>query len=124
VGRTSLTKTEKNGPGWIETTATVVACEYQFARMNTLLLGVQTHEKFRIAFDYHAHGQTYSDEFQSPVAIAQNERFPVRYNPMKPQENDRSRNSEASGRVPLFALGMAGSILLSLFWLATMHGCN
>ena len=111
-------------PEWVETIATVVACTYQFARMNTLLMGIQSGERFRIAFDYRAHGKTYSDEFQSPVAIAQNERFPVRYNPLKPEQNDRSRNSMPVGRVPLTVLGIAGSIVLSLAWLALMRGCN
>ena len=83
--------------GWIETTATVVSCTYQFARMNTLLMGMQTGEKYRIAFDYVAHGQTYSDAFQSAVAIPQNERLILRYNPLEPQQNDRS-SSEVSTR--------------------------
>jgi hypothetical protein len=118
-----LIEDRKRDPEWMETTATVVACEYQFARMNTLLLGIQAQKKFRIAFDYRAHGQTYSDEFQSSVAIAQNERFSIRYNPLNPRENDRSRRTGSPGRTPLFALGIAGSIILSLVWLVTMRGC-
>jgi hypothetical protein len=108
----------------METTATVVACEYQFARMNTLLLGLQSGARFRIAFDYRAQGRTYSDEFQSPVAIPQNERFTVRYNPHRPEENDRSGKAGSGGRVPLMAIGVAGSIVLSLLWLAMMRGCG
>jgi hypothetical protein len=110
--------------GWIETTATVVSCKYQFARMNTFRMGVQSGEKYRIAFDYVAHGQTYSDEFQSAIAIPQNERFPVRYNPLTPQQNDRSAGGVSTGRAPLFALGVAGSIVLSLLWLTVLRGCS
>jgi hypothetical protein len=110
--------------GWIETTATVVSCRYQFAKMNTFRMGVQSGEKYRIAFDYVAHGQTYSDEFQSAIAIPQNQRISVRYNPLAPQQNDRSSGGTSTGRAPLFALGIAGSVVLSLLWLAVLRGCS
>ena len=87
-------------------------------------MGVQSGEKYRIAFDYVAHGQTYSDEFQSPVAIPQNELLTVRYNPLAPQQNDRTSGSVGTGRAPLLALGLAGSIVLSLLWLAVLRGCS
>jgi len=92
--------------------------------MNTLLMGVQTGEKYRIAFDYVAHGQTYSDEFQSAVAIPQNENFPLRYNPLAPRQNDRSLSGTPTGRAPLLALGLVGSVILSLLWLAMLRGCS
>jgi hypothetical protein len=114
-----------SGPdGWIATEATVTSCTYQFARMNTLTLGIQTQGKFRIAFDYYAHGQLYSDEFQSPVAIAQNERVPITYNPLNPRENSRTSGPASSLRVPRYVIGIAGSIVLSLLWLAILRGCN
>jgi hypothetical protein len=109
---------------WIETQATVTTCKYQFARMNTLTLGVQTQQKFRITFDYYAHGKLYSDECQSLVAIAQDEHFPITYNPLNPAENSRTSGPSANPRVPLFAVGIAGSIVLSLIWLAILRGCN
>ncbi len=109
---------------WIPTTATVVSCKFQFAGSNTLLLGFQTGKKFRIAFDYVAHGQTYSDELQSAVAIPQGEQFPIRYNPLQPRQNDRSGQSIGTGRTPLIAFGTAGSIVLSLIWLTVLRGCN
>jgi hypothetical protein len=112
-------------PPWIATQATVTSCRFQFARMNTFTLGIQTGAKFRIAFDYYAHGRLYSDEFQSPVAIPQNERIPITYNPLHPEQN--SRTSGPSARVtgsPLIAFGILGSIFLSLLWLAILRGCN
>jgi hypothetical protein len=111
-------------PGWIETEATVTTCRFQFARMNTLTLGIQTGDKYRITFDYYAHGQLYSGEFQSPKAIPQNEKFPLHYNPFNPQENDRASNSEAPGRSSIFLVGVAGSVVLSLVWLAVLRGCH
>lgn len=111
--------------GWIDTVATVTSCRFQFARMNTFTLGIQTGEKFRITFDYYAHGQLYSGEFQSPVAIAQNEHISISYDPLAPQQNSRaSSSSGAGGRVPLFAIGIAGSVVLSLLWLLLLRGCS
>ena len=110
---------------WIATQATVTSCRFQFARMNTFTLGIQTSEKFRIAFDYYAHGRLYSDEFQSPVAIPQNEHISITYNPLHPEQNSRTSGPDASRtRNPLIAVGILGSIVLSLLWLAVMHGCS
>ena len=111
---------------WIATTATVTACRFQFAGLGNLAFGFSTQKKFRIAFDYYAHGQLYSDEFQSPVAIAQNEHVPITYNPLNPSENSRTSgptSGRSSARVPLIAIGIAGSIMLSLLWLAVLRGC-
>jgi hypothetical protein len=110
---------------WIATEATVTSCCFQFARMNTFTLGIQTGEKFRIAFDYYAHGRLYSDEFQSPVAIPQNERISIAYNPLHPEQNNRTSGPNASpARNPLIGIGIVGSIVLSLLWLTVMHSCN
>jgi hypothetical protein len=110
---------------WIVTDATVTSCRFQFARMNTFTLGIQTGEKFRITFDYYAHGRLYSDEFQSPIAIPQNERIPISYNPLHPEQNSRTSGPNAStARSPLIAIGILGSIVLSLLWLVVMRSCS
>jgi len=113
-------------PEWIATEATVTTCQYQSPGLSTLAFGFQTTQKFRITFDYYAHGRLYSGEFQSPVAIPQNERIPVTYNPLHPEQNSR-RTSGPRGvpmRNPLFAISIAGSIVLLLLWLAILRGCN
>jgi hypothetical protein len=80
-------------PAWLETEATVTGCHYEFARMNTLTLGVAVDANpFLIAFSYYAHGRTYEDEFTSPVAIEQGRKFVVRYNPLAPQQNSKARD--------------------------------
>ncbi len=109
---------------WISTEGTVTSCRFQFARLNTFTLGIQTGERFRITFDYYAHGRLYSGEFQSPIAIPQNERIPLTYNPLQPEQNSRSSRSRTqSNRNPHLAIGVTGSILLSLLWLAVLRGC-
>jgi hypothetical protein len=110
---------------WIETEATVTSCRFQFARMNTFTLGIQTGEKFRIAFDYYAHGRLYSDEFQSPVAIPQNERIRITYDPLRPERNSRTSGPHAAPtRNPLIAFGIIGSVFLSLLWLTILRSCR
>ena len=110
---------------WIATQATVTSCRFQFAGLGNLAFGFSTQKKFRIAFDYYAHGRLYSDEFQSPVAIPQNERIPISYDPLHPERNSRTSGPSARPlRSPLIAIGIAGSVVLSLIWLAMMRGCS
>ncbi len=113
-------------PHWLEAQAEVTGCHYVFARMNTLTLGIATNSnRFRISYTYYAHATTFSDEFTSPVAMEQGKTFPVFYNPLNPQENRQSvPGAVSTSRTPLFALGVAGSIVISLLYLAMMHGCN
>jgi hypothetical protein len=114
-------------PGWIATEATVTTCRYRSPGLSILAFGFQTGEKFRITFDYYAHGRLYTGEFQSPTAIPQNEHIPITYNPLHPEQNSRAyapAASTLSTRPPILAIGIAGSILLSLLWIGIMHGCN
>jgi hypothetical protein len=109
---------------WLETQAEVTACRYEFARMNTLTLGIATRpNQFMVSFSYYAHAKTFRDQFASPVAMGKGETFPVFYNPLNPQQNRQSELAPTS-RVPLFAFGIAGSIVISLFYLAMMGGCQ
>jgi hypothetical protein len=114
---------------WLETEAQVTDCHYEFARMNTLTLGIAPDSyRFLISFTYYAHAKTFSGEFTSPVAMLKGATFPVFYNPLKPQENRRTESGAAgsclTGRDPLFAIGIAGSIVISLIYLAIMQSCN
>jgi hypothetical protein len=112
-------------PAWVATEATVTTCRYESPGLSTLAFGFQTTQKFRITFEYYAHGQLYSGEFQSPLAIPQNERIPITYNPLDPQQNSRALIANPTAtRPPLIAIGIAGSIVLSLLWLAVLRGCH
>ena len=112
--------------GWIETEATVTTCRYQSAALPQMAFGFSLTKKFRITFDYYAHGQAYSGEFQSDVAVPQNERVPLAYNPLAPAQNTYAPDAEkaSSGRGPLLAFGVIGSIVLSLAWLLVLRGCS
>ena len=124
-----VTPVFKSSPPWLEAQAEVTACHYEFARMNTITLGFTTDaNQFLISFTYYAHAKAFSDEFTSPVAMEQGKTFPIFYNPLNPQENRQSAScapkSGSTSRTPLFALGIAGSIVISLLFLASMHGCS
>ncbi len=114
-------------PTWIATTATITTCRYQSRGLSTLAFGFQLGEKFAITFDYYAHGQLYSGTFQSPTAIPQNESIPILYNPLHPEQNNRAPSApptSAATRPPLLAIGITGSIVLSLLWFAILRGCR
>ena len=114
---------------WLETQAEVTDCHYEFARMNTLTLGIAPDShRFLVSFTYYAHAKTFSGEFTSPVAMVKSSTFPVFYNPLKPQESRRSESGDnesgLTGRSPLFAISIAGSVVISLLYLAVMQSCN
>jgi hypothetical protein len=113
---------------WIATTAIVTTCKFQFAGLSNVAFGFSNQQKFRITFDYYAHGQTYSGEFQSQVAIAQNEAIPITYNPLNPQQNSRDPDAASRGagnaKPPLIAIGIIGSVVLSVAWLTILRGCR
>ena len=123
-----MPETQPQTVTWITTTATVTTCRFQFAGLGNMAFGFSNQQKFRITFDYYAHGQTYSGEFQSPVAIAQNEVIPITYNPFNPQQNSRDPDVALAGTdtrsPPLLAIGIVGSVVLSLGWLMILRGCR
>lgn len=116
-------------PPWLETQAEVTACRHEFVRMNPLTLGIVPDSYyFSISFTYYAHAKTFSGKFTSPVAMEQGQTFPIFYNPLNPQESRQSESgtigSGLTVRTPLVAIGIAGSVVISLLYLAVMHGCN
>lgn len=110
-------------PPWLETHATVIACKYEFGAGRALAFGIPTSKHFLITFTYRAHGKTHTDQFSSPTYIEQGKTFPITYNPLAPQENSKSA-TEPITKTALFAIGVAGSVIISLIWLGIMHGCR
>ncbi len=110
---------------WIETEATVTTCGYEFGAGRALAFGLPSSKHFRISYTYRAQAKTYTGEFSSAHAIAQGESIPLSYNPLAPQQNSRSNSTAPQlGRGPLLAIGVVGSVTLSLLWLTFMHGCS
>ena len=112
---------------WVPITATVTSCTYRTSPLRAMAFGIPSTANFRITFDYYAHGRLYSDEFQSRTAIPQSEEITISYNPLAPEQNSRSKRSSATPgqtKPPILAIGIAGSIILSLAWLAVLRGCH
>lgn len=118
-----MTKLPTAKTPWLETQAEVTACKYEFGAGQALAFGVPTSKHFLITFTYYAHGQIFTDHFTSPTYLEQGHTFAISYNPLAPQQNSKS-TAEPIAKNPLFAIGIIGSIFLSLLWLAILHGCN
>jgi len=108
--------------------ATVTACRYDFGAGRALAFGLPTTKHFRITFNYWApnpegQDELHTGEFASAKYIPQGTLFPVRYNPEATHENSHS-NSALSTRSPMIAIGIIGSVILSLAWFAILRGCH
>lgn len=108
---------------WLETQARVTACKYEFGAGQALAFGIPTSKHFLITFSYYAHGKTFTDEFRSPTYLEQGKTFTITYNPLAPQQNSKSA-AVPTAKTPIFAIGVAGSVILSLIWFAMMRGCR
>jgi hypothetical protein len=109
------------------TEGTVTTCRYQSPALSVLAFGIPLTKKFRITFDYYAHGKLYSDEFGSDSAIPQDTKIPLSYNPRDPAQNSRTNHPilhRTVKRRPRIVLGIAGSVVLSLLWLLLLRGCS
>lgn len=116
---------------WPEAMATVTACKYEAGAGRATAFGLPTSRHFRITFNYWAPGELneptlHSGEFTSEKPVPQNTLFPIRYNPAAPHEHSRSQTSATAAltRSPWIAIGIIGSIILSLIWFALMRGCS
>ena len=118
-----MTTTPATRPQWLKTQAEVIACKYESGAGKALAFGIPTSKHFLITFTYRAHGKTYTDQFLSPTYLEQGETFPISYNPFAPQQNSKS-DAIPVIRTTLFAIGIAGSVILSLIWLALMRTRN
>jgi hypothetical protein len=118
-----MTTDPSTKPPWLDSQAEVVTCKYESGAGQVLAFGIPSSNHFLITFTYYAHGKTYTDEFTSPTYLEQGATFSITYNPLAPQQNSKSIATPTT-RTPLFAIGIAGSAILSLVWLALMRGCN
>jgi hypothetical protein len=112
-------------PDWPEALATVTACKYEAGAGRAMAFGLTTSKYFRIAFNYFANDQLHTGEFTAEKFIPQGTLFPIRYNPEAPHENTHSKTSPATTltRNPVIAIGIVGSVVLSLVWFAILRGC-
>jgi hypothetical protein len=115
---------------WPEAMATVTECKYDFGAGRALAFGVPTSKHFRIKYNYwatDAEGEEvlHTAEYSSEKAVPQGHLFKVRYNPEAPHENahEGAPAGGGGGRNPLIAVGIVGSVVLSMVWLLMLRGC-
>ena len=107
---------------WPEAIAEVIECRYDVRAGRSVAFGLTSKKHFRIAYNYRAGDALHTGECFSETAMPQGTLFAIRYNPDLPQQN-RTATEDAPARLPLLAIGIAGSIVLSLVWLLLLRGC-
>ena len=107
---------------WPEAIAEVTECRYDVRAGRSIAFGLTSKKHFRIAYNYRAGDELHTGECCSEKALPQGSLFAIRYNPDLPHENRATANGQPA-RLPLIAIGIAGSVVLSLAWLLFMHGC-
>ena len=115
-------------PNWPEAMATVTACKFDIGAGRAMAFGLPTGKHFRITFNYWARNaegkdELHTGEFMSAKAIPQGTLFPTRYNPEAAHENSHS-DAASITRSPILAIGIIGSVILSLAWFAILRGCH
>ncbi len=115
---------------WPEAMATVTACKYEFGAGRALAFGLPSARHFRITFNYWAPNpdnidELHTGELTSEKAIHVGTIFPIRYNPHAPHEiRTHSQTVLPTGRIPILAIGLIGSVILSFVWLLILRGCR
>jgi hypothetical protein len=110
-----------NKTPWPEAIATVTACTYDAGAGQALAFGIPLNKHFLISFNYWANGELHTGEYRSPTAVPQGTLFPITYDPTAPHQHS---HSVPSPRRAQLVIGIAGSIILSLLWLAVLRGCQ
>ncbi len=113
---------------WPETIATVTACNYTAGAGRALAFGIPTTRHFLITFNYWAPNsagtaELHTGQLTSAKAMPQGMLFPLTYNPIQPQEHSYSA-TEPLTRTPIIAIGIIGSIILSLAGFMILRGCH
>jgi hypothetical protein len=106
---------------WPQTLATVTACTYDAGAGQALAFGIPLNKHFLISFNYWANGEIHTGEYRSATAVPQGTLFPITYDPAAPHQHNHSAPSPRRAQL---VIGIAGSIILSLLWLAVLRGCH
>lgn len=114
-------------PDWPTAMATVLECHYDVRAGRAMAFGLASEKHFRITYNYVADGETHTGEFFSATAIPQNTLFPIRYDPAAPHNHSHENSAATTPPNPrraMLLIGIAGSVILSLAWLAVLRGCH
>ena len=118
-----MTGAASENAGWPEAIAEVTECRYDVRAGRALAFGLTTKKHFRITYNYRVGDGLHVGQCYAEKAMPQGTLFPIRYNPDLPQEHN-SLQPGTTAKVPLIAIGLAGSIVLAMLWLLFLHGCT
>ena len=107
---------------WPEAMAEVLSCRYDARVGRAIAFGLSSRKHFRITYSYLVEGDLHTGECFAEKPLTQGTLFPIRYDPALPHVN-RSAESAVPTRASMLALGVLGSIVLSLVWLLWLRGC-
>jgi hypothetical protein len=106
---------------WPEAIATVTSCTYDAGALQSLAFGIPTTKHYRIAFNYWANDELHTGQYDSAKPVPQGTLFPITYDPAAPHQHSHSTPSPRRAQI---IIGIMGSIILSLAWLAYLRGCH
>lgn len=106
---------------WPEAMAEVTECRYDVRAGRALAFGLTSKKHFRIAYNYRVGDGLYTGQCFSEIARPQGSLFAIRYDPDLPHVNRSGGGGPR--RVPLLAIGVAGSMVILLGWLLVVRGC-
>lgn len=109
---------------WPEAMATVLSCHYEMRAGRALAFGMPSGRRFHITYNYWAGGELQEADCYAAKAMPQGSLFPIHYDPETPLRHQHAHSDSQAQRTPLIAIGIAGSIVLSLVWLLVMRGCS
>ncbi len=107
-----------NRDNWVETTAKVYSCGWEGTPERAFIFrapGDLSSGQYLVVFGYEADGNHCSGEFKSSKEWKEGSTFPLKYNPEKPDENDRADQND--GPLATILSWLAGAALVALyFW--------
>lgn len=109
---------------WPEAMATVLSCHYEMRAGRALAFGMPSGRRFHVTYNYWAAGELQEADCYAAKPMPQGSLFPIHYDPETPLRNHHAHSEAGVEKLPLIAIGIAGSIVLSLAWLLVMRGCS
>lgn len=106
---------------WLEAMAEVTECHYEVRAGRALAFGLTSTKQFRIAYNYRVGDELQTGECFSDIARPQGSLFLIQYHRESPHLS-RS-GGHVTRLLPLLAIGVVGSAVLSLAWLLVLRGC-
>jgi hypothetical protein len=105
-----------NTSEWKETEATVFTCGWQ-DKFSAGATGLRPDGSYLITFSYEVGGSWYSGEFLNGSALVEGSRFSLRYDPDRPERNEKNLEARRSRWFSVVIAIVLGAAWLFYEWL-------